>query len=61
MPAKRDPATARYRALRDVAVPAAEPGGQGRILLPGDTIDLAADLAADLVRDGMLTPEPEGT
>lgn len=57
MPAKKTPGTARYRALRDVAVPAAEPGGQGSIAMAGELVDLDPDTAALLIRDGMVTPE----
>lgn len=58
MPTKKT-GTARYRVLRDSAVPAAEPGGQGTIALAGDIVDLDADTAALMVRDGMVTPAEE--
>lgn len=51
------PGTARYRVLRDCALPATEPGGQGTIGVAGEVVDLDADTAATLVRDGMVTPE----
>jgi hypothetical protein len=44
MATKKD--TGRYRVLRDCAVGAA-----------GDVVDLPDDQAADLIRDGMITPE----
>lgn len=57
MPAKKTPDTARYRVLRDCALPAAEPGGQGTIGVAGELVDLDPTTAALLVRDGMVTPE----
>jgi hypothetical protein len=59
MPAKKTPGTARYRVLRDCALPAAEPGGQGTIGQAGELVDLDPDVAALLVRDGMVTPAEE--
>lgn len=55
--ATKKPGTARYRVLRDVGVPAAEPGGQGTIALAGDIVDLDPDTAALMVRDGMVVAE----
>lgn len=59
MAAKKPPGTARYRVLRDCAVPAAEPGGQGTIAAAGDVVEIDPDSAALLVRDGMVAPEQE--
>lgn len=59
MPAKK-PGTARYRVLRDAAIPAAEPGGQGTIAQAGDVVELDPDNAALMVRDGMVAPAEEG-
>lgn len=60
MPAKRDPATARYRVLRDTTVPAAEPGGQGRIVVADEFVDVDDATAAFLVRDGFLVADEKG-
>lgn len=57
--ATKKPQPARYRALRDVAVPAAEPGGQGTIAVAGDVVELDPDTAALMVRDGMVAPAEE--
>lgn len=57
--AQKKPGTARYRVLRDTAVPAAEPGGQGVLALAGDVVDLDPDTAALMVRDGMVAPAEE--
>ncbi len=57
--ARKEPGTARYRALRDVVVPGADPGDQGRIATAGEILDLDPDTAALLVRDGMVAPEQE--
>lgn len=58
MPRKSEsPGTARYRTLRDVAIPPAEVGGQGIMLGPGELVDLDPDTAALLIRDGMITAE----
>lgn len=58
--ATKKPGTGRYRVLRDVGIPAAEPGGQGAIALAGDLVDLDPDTAALMVRDGMVAPAEEG-
>jgi len=57
MPAKKTPDTGRYRALRDIAVPAAEPGGQGTIALAGEIVEVDPDTAALMIRDGMIAAE----
>lgn len=57
--ARKDAGTARYRVLRDTAVPAAEPGGQGTIALAGDYVHLDPDTAALMIRDGMVTAAEE--
>lgn len=57
--ATKKPASARYRVLRDVGIPAAEPGGQGSIALVGDLVELDPDTAALMVRDGMVAPAEE--
>lgn len=49
MATKKEAGTARYRVLRDCAV-----GTEG------DVVQLDPDLAADLVRDGMVAPAEEG-
>jgi len=48
MPAKKEPATARYVVLRDF-------GGN----LAGDVIEVDVENAALLVRDGILAPETQ--
>lgn len=57
--ATKKPGTARYRALRDVAIPAPELGGQGSIAQAGDVVDLDPDTAALLIRDGMVAAAEE--
>jgi len=59
MATKKTPGTARYRVLRDCALPPAEVGGQGTIGVAGELVDLDPDAAALLVRDGMVTPAEE--
>lgn len=59
MAVKKTPDTARYRVLRDVALPAAEPGGQGTIAQADDIVELDPETAALLVRDGMVAPAEE--
>lgn len=59
MATKKTPGTARYLVLRDCALPATEPGGQGTIGVAGELVDLDPDVAALLVRDGMVRPAEE--
>lgn len=49
MATKKEPAVGRYVVLRDCAVGA-----------EGDSVELDADTAADLIRDGMVAPNEEG-
>lgn len=49
MATKKDGATGRYTVLRDCAVG-----------VEGDIVQLDADTAADLMRDGMVAPAEEG-
>lgn len=48
MATRKEPTMGRYRILRDCAV--------GR---QGEKVDLDADTAADLIRDGMVAPTEE--
>lgn len=57
MATKKDPGTARYRVLRDVAM--AIGTGQGYIATTGEIVVLDPDDAAALVRDGMIAPAGE--
>ena len=59
MPAKKTPGTARYRVVRDCALPATEPGGDGTSAAAGDLVDLDPDTGALLTRDGMVVPAEE--
>ena len=49
MAVKKEPTTAKYVVIRDCGVGAA-----------GDTVVLDSDTAADLIRDGMVSPAEEG-
>lgn len=57
MAVKKPAGVARYVVLRDCAMPAAEAGGQGTLAVAGEKVDLDADTAALLIRDGMIAPD----
>ena len=60
MTAKSTTKKARYLVLRDCAIPATEPGGQGTFALAGDAVELDPAAGALMARDGMVAPI-EGT
>lgn len=57
--AKKTGGGARYRVLRDVALPPTGDDAQGRIAQTDEVVDLDPETAALLVRDGMVAPAEE--